>query len=65
MTSILTQSIVQRPLLKFPTSKELNQFLVTGDMKFNSYLFDMDIDFLGNTTEGFSIIDGKIKLEYF
>lgn len=57
-------SVVQRLYYKFPTVSELNQFLVTGDMKFNSYLHvDLDVDFLDTpNNEGFSIIDGKISL---
>tara|TARA_A100001015_G_scaffold174960_1_gene194504 strand:+ start:9173 stop:9697 length:525 start_codon:yes stop_codon:yes gene_type:complete len=60
-----TLSIVQRLSYEFPTSQHLKQFLNTGDMKFNSYLFiDMDVDFFNSKTnlDDFSIHNGIISL---
>ena len=49
-------SIVQRLYYKFPTKDQLVQFLETGDMLFNSYLYvDMDVDYLEEFYEDMSI----------
>ncbi len=51
-----SMSVVQRLYYEFPTPAQLAQFLATGDMSFNSYLFvDMDVDYLQDSQQVKSI----------
>jgi len=58
-------SVVQRLYYEFPSKDQLIQFLNTGDMSFNSYLYvDMDVDYLYGHKEikSLSVTDAIISL---
>ena len=57
-------SVVQRMVYEFPNENQLLQFLATGDMSFDSYLFvDMDAEFYEDCSlKRYSVIDGIVTL---